>query len=74
VFFFICVYIYIIYTANLGLEIVVPGREKEQSRFRESSERAERSSERARRNTESIERARGSTIGQCRYAADRSLK
>ena len=33
-------YIYIIYTPNLGLEIAVPGREREQGRFRESTEGA----------------------------------
>ena len=31
---------YIIYTPNLGLEIAVPGREREQGRFRGSTEGA----------------------------------
>jgi hypothetical protein len=47
------VYIYIIYTPNLGLGIAVPGREREQGRFKESTEAAR----------ESIERVRGSTGG-----------
>ena len=37
------VYTYIIYTPNLGLEIAVPGREREQGRFRGSSEGARES-------------------------------
>jgi len=39
------IYIYIIYTPNLGLEIAVPGREREQGRFRGSSEGARGSTE-----------------------------
>ena len=31
------IYMYIIYTPNLGLEIAVPGREREQGRFRRST-------------------------------------
>ena len=38
-------YIYIIYTPNLGLEIAVPGRESEQGRFRGSTEGAGGSTE-----------------------------
>jgi len=53
-------YIYTVYTSNLGFEIAVPGREREQSRFTGSSKRAEKSSERARK---SIEGARESTEG-----------
>ena len=34
------VYIDILYTPNLGFEIAVPGREREQGRFRGSSEGA----------------------------------
>ena len=40
-------YIHIIYTPNLGLEIAVFDREREQSRFRESSEKTRESSEEA---------------------------
>ena len=43
------VYIYIIYSPNLGLEIAVPGREREQSRFRGSREGAGGSKKGARR-------------------------
>ena len=46
-------YIYIIYTPNLGLAIAIPGREREQGRFRGSSEGA----------GGSIGGARGSTEG-----------
>ena len=35
-----CIYIYIIYTPNLGLGIAVLGREREQGRFRGSTEGA----------------------------------
>lgn len=45
--------IYIIYTPSLGLPITLPGREREQGRFRGSSEGARGS----------IEGARGSTVG-----------
>jgi len=38
-------YIYIIYTPNLGYEIVVFAREREQGRFRESNEGAQREHE-----------------------------
>jgi len=65
------IYIYIIYTPNLGLGIAVPGREREQGRFRASTEGARGSREGARG---SIEGARGSIIGQCRGAAGGSLK
>ena len=46
--------IYTIYTPNLGFEIAVPGREREQSRFRGSTEGVGREHRRAR---ESIEGA-----------------
>ena len=39
--------IYIIYTPNLGYEITVPGREKEQGRFRGSIEGAKKERYRA---------------------------
>ena len=39
-----CIYIYIIFTPNLGLRTAIPGREKEQSRF-ESTEGAAREHE-----------------------------
>ena len=53
-------YIQIIYTPNLGLRIAVPGREREQGRFRGSIEGARGSSEGARGSTEG---AGGSTEG-----------
>ncbi len=43
----VCMYIYIIYTPNLGFEIAVSVRESEQGRFRGSSRAARGSSERA---------------------------
>ena len=43
---------YILYTPNLGFEIAVPGREKEQGRFRGSNEGAGGSTEGARGSTE----------------------
>jgi len=85
-------YISIIYTPNLGLEIAVSVREREQGRFRGSSEGARGSIEGARGSSEGArgsiegaggstegaarehERARGSTMGQCRGAASGSLK
>ena len=51
------IYIYIIYTPNLGSEIILFDREKEQGRFKGSSERARGRSEGA---WGSIEGARGS--------------
>ena len=36
----IYIYIYIIYTPNLGLRIAIPGREREQGRFKGSTEGA----------------------------------
>ncbi len=45
------IYIYIIYTPNLGLRITVFDREREQGRFRGSSEGAKGSSEGARGST-----------------------
>ena len=63
-------YIYIIYTPNLGLEIAVPGQEREQGRFRGSSEGAKGSNEGAGGSTEgaggSNEGARGSIEGASR--------
>jgi len=53
------------------LQIAVPGREREQGRFRGSSEGARGSNEGAGGSTEG---ARGSTVGQCRGAAGGSLK
>ena len=74
----VCIYIYIIYTPNLGSRIAVPGREREQGRFRGSSEGARGSNEGAGGSIEgargSTEGARGSTVGQCRGAAGGSLK
>jgi len=46
------VYIYIIYTPKLGLEIAVSVREKEQGRFKESSKGARWSNQGAGGNTE----------------------
>ncbi len=43
------IYIYIIYTPNLGFVIAIPGREREQGRFRGSSEGASREHGRAAR-------------------------
>jgi len=72
------IYIYIIYTPNLGLGITLPGREREQGRFRGSREGARGSSEGVRGSSKGVrgssEGARGSTMGQCRGAADGSLK
>ena len=56
----IYLYIYYIYTPNLGSEVAVPGREREQGRFRGSTEGAQGSTEGAR---ESIEGARESVVG-----------
>ena len=71
-------YIYIIYTPNLGLEIVVPGQEREQGRFRGSNKGVRGSNKRAEGSTKRLGRsnkgARGSTVGQCRGAAGGSLK
>jgi len=71
------IYIYIIYTPNLGFGITVFDEEREQGRFRGSSEGAGGSNEGARGSTEgaggSTEGARGSTVGQCRGAAGGSL-
>ena len=47
-----CIYIYPISTLNLGLEIAVPGREREQGRFRGSTEGAEREQKGARESAE----------------------
>ncbi len=60
------IYIYTIYTLNLGFGITVFDEEREQGRFRGSSEGARGSNEGARGSTEG---ARGSTVGQCRGAA-----
>ena len=57
------IYIYIIYTPNLGFEIAVFDQEREQGRLRGSSERARGLSERVRGSTEG---ARGSTEGALR--------
>ena len=69
-------YIYILYTPNLGLGIAVFDREREQSRFKGSIEGAEGSSEGARGSTEGVERsiegAKESTMRQCRGAAVRA--
>lgn len=46
--------IYIILPPNLGLEITVLGREREQGRFKESSEGAEGSSKGARGSNEGV--------------------
>ena len=62
--------LYIIYTPNLELGIALPGREREQGRFRGSSEGARGSNEGAEGSTEG---ARGSTVGQRRGAAGESL-
>ena len=43
-------YIYVIFTPNLGLGIVVPGRERKQGRFRESIEKEKESIERIKKN------------------------
>jgi len=60
------------------LEIAVSVREREQGRFRGSSEGAGGSIEGARGSTEGVarehERARGSSMRQCRGAAGGSLK
>ena len=63
---YIYIYMYIIYTPNLGSEIALPGREREQGRFRGSTEGAKG------RNEWNDERARGSITGQCRGKANRS--
>ena len=63
-------YIYHIYTPNLGFGITVFDQEREQGRFRGSSEGARGSNEGA---GGSSEGARGSTMGQCRGAAGGSL-
>ena len=70
-------YIYIIYTPNLGLEITLPGREREQGRFRGSSEGARGRSKGASKEHEGALRehrgSRGSAVGQCRDTAAGSL-
>ncbi len=70
-------YIYHIYTPNLGFGITVFDQEREQGRFRGSSEGARGSNEGAGGSSEgaggSSEGARGSTMGQCRGAAGGSL-
>ena len=53
----IYIYIYIIYTPNLGSEIAVPGREREQGRFRGSTEGAVVST--------------GGAVGHCKRAKKR---
>ena len=64
VLFPIYIYIYIIYTPNLGFVITVPGREREQGRFKGSTEGVRRRSKGALREYKgtrgSIKRARGS--------------
>ena len=59
-------YIYIIYTPNLGLEIAILGREREQGGFRGSSEGTRESNEGAGGSTEGVEgsneRVRESTV------------
>ena len=55
-------YIYIIYTPNLGSEIAVPGREREQGRFRGSTGGARRSTERARGSTEGAPEGAGGAL------------
>ncbi len=65
------IYIYTIYTPNLGLEIAVFVRERERGRFRGSNEGAGGSTKGARG---SREEARGSTMGQCKAAAEGTLK
>ena len=56
---YIYIYIYILYTPNLEFEIIIPGREREQGRFRGSIEGAGKEHE----------EARESTMRQCRGAA-----
>ena len=63
------IYIYIIYTPNLGSRIPFPGREREQGRFRGSTEGAKRRSEGAMsEHGGALGEQRGSTW-QCRGAA-----
>ena len=57
------IYIYIIYTPNLGLEIAVPGREREQGRFRGSIEGARGSREGARGSREGARGSKGEHRG-----------
>ena len=62
--FYTYIYIYIIYTPNLGLEITRFDREREQGRFRGSSEGAAKEQGGApREHRGSTEGARGSTKG-----------
>ena len=57
--------IYIIYTPNLGLRIAIPGREREQGRFRGSTGQARRRSRGARESGEGAsESIMGSTGAQ----------
>jgi len=67
-------YIYIIYTPNLGLEIAVSVREREQGRFRGSSEGAPGEQGGARGSGGSSEGAKGTTMRQCRGAVGGSLR
>ncbi len=67
-------YIFIIFTQNLGSEIAIPGREREQGRFRGSTEgakgRIERvrgSREGARESTGGAEREHGAVQGRSRW-------
>ena len=53
------IYIYTIYTPNLGLEIAVPGQERERGCFKGSSEGAQRRSKGALREREGIGGSRG---------------
>ena len=67
------IYIYIIYTPNLGLRNAVSVQEREQGRFRGSSEGAKESIKGAGGAPREQEGARGSTMGQCIGAAGGSL-
>ena len=59
-----CLYIYHIHTPNLGFGIAIPGREREQSRFRKSTEEAAREHERAQGSIEGAAKEhRGSSKG-----------
>ena len=67
--------IYIIYTPNLGSEISLPGREREQGRFRGSIEGVGRCSGGVLREYGGVLRGyRGVLWGNAGGAADRSLK
>ena len=58
------IYIYVIYTPNLGSRITLPGREREQGRFRVSTEGAKGRSEGVAREHEGASREYEGALGE----------